>query len=225
MDDITIIYLTANKVPDKWAFYQRAVLSEAVVGMPVISVSMKPIDYGETNIIQEGETCIDNIYWNMLKAAKIAKTPFMAVAEDDVLYPREHFTSFRPPMDTFAYNNVRWQIHLWGEPIFYWRARLSNYSLIAPREALIKGLEERFEKYPFGQQLGGGELGHNRFERKRGTTQHKMVEFSTTIGLVAFNHIYSIDVLEQKQKKRMGKIRATAIPYWGSAKELVRKFQ
>jgi len=223
-NDITIIYLTASRVPEQWMAYQQSVLKKATAGMPIISVSMNPIEFGDKHIIQEGEPCIDNIYWNMLKAAKMTDTPFVAVAEDDVLYPREHFTKFRPPLDTFAYNYVRWQFLTWNPIMFHWRPRMANYALIAPRELLIKGLEERFAKYPLGQQKAGGELGYNRFERKRETTQHKTVEFGTTVGLVALNHINGIDPLEQKQKKRMGFIRAIELPHWGSAKELIKKF-
>jgi hypothetical protein len=222
--DITIIFLTVNKVPEKWAEYQISVLKQAIEDYPIISVSKKPMDLG-TNLIQEQEPSIDNIYWQMLRAAKMATTPFIAVAEDDVLYPREHFTKYRPPLDTYAYNYVRWQIHTWGETMFYWRPKLSNYSLIAPREALIKGLEERFEKYPFGQMKAGGELGHQKLEKRIGTTIHKMIEFPTTVGLVAVNHIFSIDPFDQRQVKRMGRIRATAIPYWGKAEEVLSKFQ
>src|SRR3990167_6204651 len=99
-DDITIIFLTQNKVPEKWVNYHRTVLEDAADGAPIISVSRKPIDFG-TNIIQTEPESAVNIFWQTLKAAKIATTPYIGMAEDDALYPKEHFHSFRPEPDFF----------------------------------------------------------------------------------------------------------------------------
>ena len=103
MNDITIIYITASEVPEKWAEFQRKKLIEVSGAAPIISVSRKPLDFG-FNIIDNGKRCTDNIYRQMLRAIKISKTKYIAVAEDDVLYPPDHFTFYRPADDTFGYN-------------------------------------------------------------------------------------------------------------------------
>jgi hypothetical protein len=224
MRDITILFLTINRVPKKWAEYQLDVLKKAIGDADVISVSKEPMDFG-VNLIQAEEPSTANIYWQILRAAKIATTPYVAIAEDDVLYCYEHFNFYRPPIDTFAYNMVRWQIHMFDTPMYYWRKRLANYALIAPRELLIEALEERFAKYPFPDPRGGmGEVGKTRMEKRLGLIPRKVIEFSTTTGIVCLHHEFGIDPLEKNGRKRRGMIRAYSIPYWGQAKNIMEKF-
>lgn len=221
--DLTVIFLTVNKVPEKWAGYQKDVLLEATDGLPIITVSKKPLDWG-LNILQTEPPSAVNIYNQMLRAAKIAETPYVAMAEDDTLYPYEHFHSFRPPDDTFGYNMIRWQLHTW-QPIYYWRSRLANYAMIAPRKLLIEALEERIKRYPKGvPESKVGELGRNTVEKRLHVTLRKSWEFSTTIGLVCLHHEYGLDPLEQRHKKRMGMLRAYDIPHWGKSEDVVKHF-
>src|SRR5437016_5786451 len=99
MKDLTIIFLTASKLPKKWALFQKEKLLEAVPDTPIITISKEPLDWG-TNILQTEPYGTSNIWVQLLKGAKTATTKFIAVAEDDVLYPKEHF-EFRPPEDLF----------------------------------------------------------------------------------------------------------------------------
>ena len=221
--DLTVIFLTVNKVPEKWAEYHRGVLLKAIGDCPLITISKKPINLG-TNIIQTEPESATNVYWQMLKGAKMAITPYIAVAEDDTLYCREHFTDFRPPLDTFAYNMTRWGILTWGPPTYYWKNRLSNATLIAPRELAIEALEERFKKYPIGSDRGGGELGNEKIEKRWRVTPRKSVVFNTITPIVYFQHRFALDPLERNQTKRMSMIRSYDIPYWGRSEELVKKF-
>lgn len=226
MQDLTILFLTVNKVPEGWAEYHKKVLLEAANGFPIITISKKPLDWGTVNIIQNEPISSANIYRQVLRGAKIATTPFIAIAEDDVLYNVEHFANFRPPKDTFAYNMYRWGIFTWGEPTYFWNDRIHNAEMVAPRELAIDALEERFAKYPGDSSVGrDGELGKNRIEKQLGLTLRNSVKFCTTVPIIAFNHDYSIDPLELNHKKRMGTIRAFDIPLWGRAEELVKKFK
>src|SRR3989344_5151137 len=182
-DDITIIFLTQNKVPEKWVPYHREMLEKAADGAPIISVSRKPIDFG-TNIIQTEPESAANIFWQTLRAAKMATTPYIAIAEDDTLYPKEHYHTFRPPLDTFAYNNTRWGMLSWTKvPMFYLEHKFTSHmTLIAPRELTIEALEERFNKYPIdssGAMNAGGELGKEWMEKRMGVIPRKNVAFLT----------------------------------------------
>ena len=214
--DLTVIFLTVNKVPEKWAEYQKGVLLEAIGDTKVITISKKPLDWG-TNLIQEAEPSVQNIYEQILRGAKIATTPFIAIAEDDTLYHRDHFL-YRPPPDTFGYDGIRWGLFTWGPPTYYWKDRISNAAMIAPRELTIESLEERFRKYPVNHL---GELG-----KEKGTSIHnrKTEIFYPVYGMVFFSHVNSLDGTEQRMTKRMGMVRAFDIPHWGRAEELVKHF-
>ena len=225
--DLTVVFLTVNRVPKQWAEYHRKVLLDAIKGYFLITVSREPMpEMPGINMIQTEPISSSNIYWQMLKAAKVATTPYIAIAEDDSLYPREHFRCFRPKEDEFAYNMCRWGLFTWGPPTYFYRDRLSNLTMIAPRELTIKALEERFAKYPDGTpEHRTGELGKDITERVLGLTRNKHVKFHSTIPIVNFNHSYSLDPLEINQKKRMAFIRCFDIPHWGKAEALVEYFK
>ena len=221
--DITIIFLTANKVPKKWAEFHKEKLMEAVGVFPIITVSMEPLDWG-INILQDKPYSASNIYFQMLRGAKAASTEYIGVAEDDMLYPKEHF-EYRPPPDTFAYNMNKFSLFTWGRPTYFWKDRVSNSTLIASRRLVIEALEERFNKYPDGTPDGiTGELGRQNVEDKLGLTHHKSAWFSTDISVIRIDHEYGIDRLTRTHRKRKGILQAYDIPYWGKAEDLIKKF-
>ncbi len=223
--DLTIIFLTASEVKESFAIKQREILRKAAGNFPIISVSRKPLDLG-MNLIDDGERSTSNIYRQLLRAAKIATTPYIAVAEDDVLYHEEHFTFYRPQMDTFAYNQNRFALFTWGEPIFSWRNRKSNATLIAPRELLVEALEERFAKWPNGTPDNiTGEVGRGRVERNMGITERKSEEKFSEISVIQFNHDNASEDRQIRRRKSLGQIKAYDIYYWGKANEIIKLYE
>lgn len=220
MNDLTIIFLTLNKVPKKWTKYHRQVLTEAIGGTAIITISKKPLDWG-INLIQKSEGHV-NIYQQILRGAKLAKTVFIAIAEDDTLYPKEHFANFRPPMDSFGYNMNRWGILTWGNPIYFLRQRMANCTMIAPRELTIEALEERFKKGVPEEKCG--ELGQEKIERRLGVTPRKSAGFYTKAPILSYSHDFALDPRERDHKKVVREIRAFDIPTWGRAEDIVKKF-
>lgn len=225
MQDLTVIYLTANQIPEFFAEYQRKTLKEAAGNYPIISLSRKPLDFG-TNILQVGPKCADTIYREMLRGAKLATTPYVAVAEDDTFYPKEHFNFYRPEKDTFAYNQNRFSLFTWGVPTYSWRNRKSNATLIAPRELLIEALEERFKKYPESiPERIVGELGRPMVERNLGVTIRKSVEVFSEISVIQVNHDRGSDDRARRHRKALGPIKAYDIPHWGRAEDLIKNYK
>lgn len=224
-NDLTIIFLTANRLPEKWVKFQKSVLLKASKGLPIITISRKPLDWG-INILQTEPYGPSNIYFQLLKGAKVATTPYIGVAEDDTLYPTRHFHGFRPPQDTFAYNHNRLGIYTWGKPTFFWKYNPGNSTLIAPRQLLIDTLEERFAKWPNGtpHELTG-EVGRLSIEKRLGVSHRKIMGFETMVSVLRFDHDFGIDTLVKTHNKRMGAMRSYHIPTWGKAKNIVKKFR
>jgi len=223
--DLTVIFLTVNKLPEKWVKFHREKLLKAVGDYPIIAVSRVPMPEYELNIIQDGEICADNVYRQILRACKIATTPYIAIVEDDSLYPYDHFHSFRPAPNEFAYNMSRWSLYDWRAPMYSWRDRISNLTLIAPRELAIKCLEERFEKYP--DPLPDhmvGEMGKPKVEAKLGLPHYPIRMWNSDVAVLNINHKYSMDDREIRQVKKPGSLRAYDIPHWGHAKTIMAQF-
>lgn len=237
MGDITIIYLTMNELPKSWVQYHFGVLKEAVDNLPVISISRIPMNFG-INVLQTEKRSHSNIYWQMLRGAKMAKTPYIAVVEDDILYHRDHFFIKRQPLDTFAYNANRWSLFTFGEPTYSFKLRKCNGTAILPRLEAINALQERFDKMGavIPHQLNG-ELGYELVERNLGVTVRKSIYVYSSAPIVQFHHTYGTpgksrklterdtqDDYARMTRKRMGMIRAYDIPHWGESKKLVNKF-
>lgn len=209
-DDLTLLFITAGEVPPKW----RAFHAEQLAKLPYPIITMR----------DERKMGYEFIYRRMLEGAKQASTPFVAVIEDDVLYPIEHF-DYRPKMDEFAYNQHRWALLAWNPTMYSWRNRKSNCSLIAPRELMIEALEERFAKHPNGiLPEHCGELGRKNVERWLGVSPRKSVEWYSKIGLVQINHDDASEDRQKRHRKDFGPVKAYDIPRWGRAEELIKHY-
>lgn len=230
--DLTIIHLTASELPEAWTNHQLDTLMLAAGDAEIITVSRKPMPAwlskwaGITQLIDEEPKTVSNIYYQMLRAAREAKTEFIAISEDDTLYPYEHFHSFRPPSDAFAYNKNRIGLFTWGKPTYFYKDRNSNSTLIAPRLLLVDALEERYRKWPDGTPKGiTGELGRKNIAEKLGVTDHKCVEFTTDISVLRLDHELGIDELAKSHRKALGLARSYDVPYWGKAVDIVARFK
>lgn len=226
VSDLTIIYLTANLLPPAWVEYQQKTLLGAIEGFPVISVARKVGLARGDLITDEGPKSHLTMYKGMLRAAKMAKTPYIAAAEDDVLYPREHFTEFRPPLDAFAYDMNRWVVMTWSKvPMYSMKVRVSNAVGILPRELFIQAWEERLAKFP-GDSMPihrVSEVGRNNQEEWMGVTQHKRADFYASVATVHVNHPEGTDSLAFR--KAPGPIQAYDIPTWGKASDIVGRYE
>lgn len=223
---IGILYYTAN-VSDR-AFYDRvrSQILWAAQGIPIISVSQKPMDFGENICVGDIGVSHLNIYRQMLIGAKAADADYLFICEDDTLYAPSHFISQLPPKDTFAYNVNRWRMYTWTDPpLFSYTARPVGSQMIAPRRQLVDCLEERFEKFK-----NESDIPHLKYfcepgrrDRELGTTPQKMVKFkSAGAPNVVFTTKESLGFQHLKRKKGHGAVKCTELPYWGTAQEVLK---
>lgn len=223
MKDLTIIYLTANQHPEHFTKYQLDIFKKAANGYPIISVSRKPMDLG-TNILDTGPKSHLNMYKQLVAAARTVKTPYIAAAEDDALYPEEHFREFRPPLDAVSYNMMRWSLFTWTN-MYNIKERISNCTLIAPKDYYIEAWEERFAKYPNDSMPlhRVSEIGRNNQEGWMGVSLRNCVKWQSSVPVIHVNHPVGTD--STGMKKRMGRIRAYDIPYWGKAVDIIKEYR
>lgn len=228
MNDLTVIYLTMNLMPEKWTAFQNEHLKNSVGDAPIISISRIPMDLG-TNILQTEPKSYWNIYMQMLRGAEMAETPFVAVAEDDVLYTKEHFTQFRPPPEMVSYNHSRWSLFSWDN-MYCMRQRINNSTLIAPRELLIRVLSHWKDRWPGGRPDAlVGEIGRPIVERNLRVPHTEMVIWYCTNPVIQLNHPTGTDVGggrfgKRRMVKKHGPMKAYDIPYWGKATDVLRHY-
>lgn len=227
--DCTILYYTSNTIPSHFMKNTQEVLLKAVGDTPIVCVSFKPTVIGNncTNIVLEGaKRSAYQLYKQILIAAKEAKTEFVATAEDDMLYHPSHF-DYRPKGDVFAYNVNKWSIFSWvNPPIFSYRRRKLMSSLVVRREALIKTLEERYNKYNFEDSERlikyWGEPG--RFETRLDLTTIESEEYESEFPNVMFSTAEALGYKSLGSRKAHSGTRTDEIPYWGKAGAVLKYY-
>jgi hypothetical protein len=229
-NDLTIINYTANRTPLGWRKYWTETLLKSADGYPIISVSHKPVDFADKNVVVGDIGCSSwNIYYQMLLGAKEATTPYVAMAEDDCLYSEHHFKFHRPKPDTFAYNLNKWSLFTWDNPaIFSLKRRKTACTLIAPRELLIETLEERIAKFPNKETYPRkwyGEPGRNDYERAMGVKLRKAEEVYSIVSCIVLSHPNSEDYLHVGVRKNHGQIKVKEICDWPKPEFIISKYK
>ena len=227
MSDLTIIYYTANTIPGQFAYAIRSNLIQASMLVPKVWISKKPLPvttFGSQYIVVNTPRSHLNIYRDALTGAKVAKTKYIALAEDDVLYSPEHF-KYRPAPGKFAYNLGCWGLYTWSDPpMFSWKGRRNLCNLICERELFIEAIEERFAKHGDSVDLSiWAEPG--KYESQLGVTVRETETFWTNPPNVMFSHETALAYQNLGTRKKVGELRAYSVPYWGEAKEVRRLYR
>lgn len=221
--DLTIIYITASVLPEEFAKKVRAQVFNSMGDAQIISVSKKSLDFGYNICVGDTPRSQANIYRQALIGAKEAETPYIAIAEDDVLYSPEHFR-FRPKSGHWGYNMNAWSIFTWGGPVFSYKApggRRNLNGLICEREMFIEHLEERFRLWPDDEKININIFGEpGKYDNQLGTKSYPSEDFYTNPPNIVFSHEANLQFAGLGKRKALGQIRATEIPYWGTAEKI-----
>jgi len=227
MTDLTLLYYTANKEPEGFMTYIQEKLLETVGDTPIISVSQKPIQFGQNICIGEIGMSLYNLYKQVLIAVREARTPYVAIAEDDTLYPKEHFEH---RSDVISYDLNKWALFTWRPTVFSKRLDRRVMSMCAaPREMLLNTLEERYKKYPTVESIPPvvykyywGEPG--RFEDHLGISKVPTEKWECLIPSLTFFTEESLGFQGLGKRKALGEIQTEYLEPYGSVKEVYENY-
>lgn len=233
--DLTIIFYTSNYLQtENLVFWNNVLdnLKKAAGDHPIISVSQKPMDLGENICLGDIGRSHRNIYHQILEGCKAAKTAYVAMAEDDILYSYEHFHTYVPKHNVFAYDMQKLSLFTWTKPPMYsFRTkRMVVNHLIAKRDMLIEAMEERFARIPELKKMGWTDETINskwgdpgRYENLLGITPRECEEFYSGCPSIVFTHPKAYGYqFNHGSRKRLGDIRMYDIPYWGKASDVLK---
>jgi hypothetical protein len=230
--DLTVIYYTSNYLENHNPYFlgnTKRYLKDSIGDTALISVSHKPCDLGENICVGDIGRSNRNIYWQILTGAKAAKTKYVAMAEDDVLYSPSHFQC-RPTKDNILFYNMnKWSIFTWSKPmVFSWRHRKIIFSLVCSRNLLIDCIEERLEKYPSYDNQFCGEPG--RYEEVLKITPRESEEGWSDRPIVVFSHPHALGYVSTPhgrerpvgENKALGPLRGTELVPFGHAVDVMK---
>lgn len=235
--DLTVIYYTSNYLEEHNPYFlenTKKQLIKAIGDHPLISVSQKPMDFGENICVGDIGRSHRNIYYQILVGARAAKTKYVAMAEDDILYSYDHFHTYTPDDHHFAYDMQKLSLFTWSKkPIYSFRTkRMVVNQLIAPRQYLIDAMEERFARIPALKEMGWSDNDINskwgdpgRYEGLLGVTRRKVEEFYCSTPSIVFSHPDAYGYLNHGTRKRLGDIKMYDIPFWGKADKVIKLWQ
>lgn len=222
MNDLTILFYTANVIQDYFASKVRNHLLGVIEDIPLISISQKPINFGNNICVGDIGISTYNIYKQILIGAKEAKTTWLGMAEDDCLYSKSHFEHRPPDEDTFSYNINRWNLDPIG--VYFHRTRAGMCMCIAPRLKLIEVLENRFKKFPEllprEKLTGFSEPGRERTNKFM--EEDSILEtFESEVPTICFNHRTGLG--GRRRMMRKDKVVDYLEP-WGKASDLWEEY-
>lgn len=205
--DKTVLYYTANTEDPVFENRIIADLRIKTKGLPIISVSRKPIDLGTNICVGEVPVSYTSEWKQLLIGLKAANTKFCIAAEADCLYPPEYF-SFEPPVEDMMYNyNNIWIV--WKYKGGFWKKTgYCEGAQTCGREYWIERLEPLLPDTwePYTREHENNLVGKIFPERKE-WTGNAVISFKTRDG-VSFRTTFSRHS------------RTENLSYWGSINDV-----
>ena len=152
MKQATIIYYTSNKEGSLFEQRVRDNILKVSGGLPIISVSQRPLDFGQNICVGDVGASGFNMFRQVLIACAQAKTPFVISAEADCLYPPDYF-EFIPTREDICYRNSNLYVMGQWRKYFYKKEEGATHAQVVGQRLVIP--ERRIDPHaePRGQQF------------------------------------------------------------------------
>lgn len=224
-----VVYYTENKCPEPIFTAAQKQLSRSLNGHQLVSVSLKPIDFGD-NIVLGMERGYVTMFNQILAGLSHLDTDFAFLCEHDCLYPPEHF-SFTPPRhDAYFYDENVWRLDAFtGRAWFHCHRSVSG--LCADRRLLIDHYRERIariEKEGFSYR-NGFEPG-TRSTRHNGYDDFKALSWFSKVPYIDLRHDKNLTKTLRKPedyrnaKYAAGWTESDRVPGWGVTEGRMEQF-
>ena len=213
MKDASIIYYTANSQNPKFEEKIKQTILNNSGGIPIISVSHKPIDFGKNVCVGEVGMSEFNMLRQILIGCEEANTKYVVSAEADCLYPPDYF-QFRPLKDDICYRNDNTYIIGQGRACYWKKPEGGTWCQVINRKFYIKRLKFLLAGEPMWNAEAKRFLKEKRLKffdgYERFTTENPCVSFKAKGGMHNYSHSERKDI--------------ETLPYWGSGKDIYNQY-
>ncbi len=219
MKDVTIIYYTSNREKPEFEERIRNNLLNCCGDLPIISVTQKPINFGQNIVVGDVGASGFNMFRQVQIACRAAKTKFILSAEADCLYPPDYF-SFIPPKDNLCYRNKNLYVMPQHRAYFWKKEEGATHAQIVGREFYLNTLNKLFEGAPEWS------IEERNFPKER--THNKQEDVFLKNEIVFYETKYPVVQIKTSQSMRhythSDRVTRHEIPYWGSGNDFRKKF-
>ncbi len=222
-----IIYYTDNQLKTSIAARVRRQLAKS--GLPIVSASLKPMDFG-TNVYLPLERGYLTMFKQILAALEASQAEVVFFCEHDIFYHPTHFEFTPPKKKVWYYNENVWKLDTKsGHALHYDCRQVSGIAVY--RETALKHYRKRvalIEKNGFSMKMGFEPGTHHRHERVDDSVSEGWKSEFPNIDIRHDNNLSPTRWKKEEfknQKFTKGWIESdTEIPGWGKTKDLVDKF-
>ena len=216
---IGILYYSENKL-DGTKLNNLCRETILTSGLPIISVTQKPIDFG-TNIVYTKMKGRSHtlLYNQILTGLKAAPQDYLFFCEHDVLYNPSHF-KFRPPRDDiYYYNNNAYKYRLSDRKIISYDCSWLS-QLCANRKLLIKHYEKRLKMIANGERAYGWEPGTGQSRKidkvrsERWKSEDPTIDVRHGDNWTGVQRMSQDEFNNQKYCQNWKEVTVDTIPYW-----------
>lgn len=142
MSNKSICYYTHNICDEKiFSAVQKTILKS---GLPIVSCSLKPIDFGE-NIVLDLAPGVITMTKQILTALEASEAKYVFFCEHDVLYHESHFDFTPPTDDTYYYNTNVWRWDFPNDRLIGYDGLKSLSGLCCNRELALNHYRKKLE--------------------------------------------------------------------------------
>jgi hypothetical protein len=207
------IFYTNNILDDKIFNTVLDRLKELTVGMEVVSVSHKPVDFGR-NIVVDLPSGKRSIVEQINIGLQASTADVVYLVEHDVLYHPSHFKFIPKGKEDFCYNTNVWQLDVeTGKALFRKSKRTSQ--LVVYREALLGYFEiflEHIKKRGYRNRFGIAPLTH----ANCGVEKYHLKVFKSEYPNIDIRHKDNFTNFV-----RTDEVLVDEVPGWGKTKDII----
>jgi hypothetical protein len=212
MTDATIVYYTSNREKPDFEERVKENILKVSGGLPIISVSHKPINFGKNICVGDVGTSGFNMFRQVQIALREVKTDFAISAEADCLYPPDYF-QFIPPRTDMCYRSDNLYVMPDARDYFFYKKEGATHAQVIGRKFYLDTLERLFEGAP---QWSVEEKNFPKERRRQEDvfTPDEITHWTTK------NPIFQIKTHRgMRYYTRSDRTPIPSLPYWGSGKK------
>lgn len=215
MKDITVLYYTSNREGENFERRVKELILKNKGDLQLVSVSQKPIDFGNNICVGEHGTSGFNMFRQVQIGLRVIKTKFVISAEADCFYPSDYF-QFIPPVDNVPYRNRNTWVMPQRRPFFWNKKESATHAQIVGTKFYLETLNSLFKNAPdwsveeknFPKERLRKEDVFDRIEYW--TSKNPVVQVKTKRSMRHYTHSERIDTHE--------------LPYWGKGVDFRKKY-
>ena len=211
----SIIYYTSNRENMSFERKVRETILENCGGLPIVSVSQEPLDFGTNICVGDVGASGFNCFRQIQIALREVKTEFVIATEADCLYPPDYF-QYRPERNDVCYRNSNLYVMPDKRDFYFYKKEGATHAQIMDTKCYLDRLNELFKDAPLWstEEMNFPRERHHRVdifdEVEHFNTKNPVVQIKTHKGLRYYTHSDRTPIY--------------TLPYWGDGKVIRKKY-